>query len=134
MTHDIDKIRERFNRDAFAAGMGAYIESVFDDGALCSAKISPHLLNSYGGVQGGAIFTLADFAFAVASNIKDKLTLSLNCNITFMRPVKGSVIYARAKRISEGRRTCLYEVTVYDDEGTSVAHMTVGGYSPDKKE
>ena len=45
-------------------------------------------LNSGGGVISRRLFTLADLAFAAVANSRKKLTLSVNANITFLRPAK----------------------------------------------
>ena len=48
-------------------GYNVEIEEVDDGYAKCSLEIQPHHLNAANTVMGGAIFTLADFAFAVAT-------------------------------------------------------------------
>jgi len=130
---DIQGIQNFFKNDAFAANMGIVIESADEDSSLCRVDITPEMLNAGGTVQGGATFTLADFAFAVSSNSTGWLVVSQSNNITYISPPKGKVLYAHAKKISMGRKTCLYEVLVYDDAGTDVAHMTVNGFITGKK-
>ena len=57
--------------------------------------LQPHHLNAAGTPQGGAIFTLADFAFAVAVNAyAETVTVSLQHDITFLSPAKGSEVIA----------------------------------------
>lgn len=65
---DLDEIREFFAKDRFATENGAVIEAVGKNTATVGMKIEPRHRNAAGIVMGGAIFTLADFAFAVASN------------------------------------------------------------------
>lgn len=84
--------------------------------------------NALGAVMGGAIFTLADFAFAVASNWNKSPQVSLNASINFLGRAKGDKLIARAQKIKEGRTTCYYEVKVSDESGNQVAHMTSGGF------
>ena len=126
----LNKIKEFFKADIFAADTGAVIDSVGAGCAVCSLKINSRHYNAGGGVQGGVIFTLADFTFAVAANSGGNLTVSLSNNITFLRPPKSDTIKAEAKLISETKHTCLYEVNVTDSEseGSPVAVMTVNGY------
>ena len=64
---ELEQIREFFAKDRFATDNGATIEEVDDGYAKCSLEIQPHHLNAANTVMGGAIFTLADFAFAVAT-------------------------------------------------------------------
>ena len=65
---ELEQIREFFAKDRFATDNGATIEEVDDGYAKCSLEIQPHHLNAANTVMGGAIFTLADFAFAGASD------------------------------------------------------------------
>ncbi|MDR1194707.1 MAG: PaaI family thioesterase [Peptococcaceae bacterium] len=126
---NLTEAREYFAADRFATeACGITIEEKEPGGALCRMALSPLLANALGNPQGGAIFTLADFAFAVASNSREKVVVSLSNNISFLRPPKGQALYARAKELSATRQTVLYEVAVTDDAGTLVAVMTVNGF------
>ena len=82
-----------------------------------------------GAPQGGAIFTLADFTFAVASNSSGSYIVSIGCSISFMNAARGKVLYAKAVRRSQSRRISYYDVEVYDELQTPVAKMSVTGYN-----
>ena len=77
---------------------------------------------------GGTIFTLADFAFAVASNQKGRDVVTQASQITFLKSAKGKHLTAVARQIKDGKRVCFYEITVSDELGTEVAFVTVNGY------
>ncbi|MDR2133219.1 MAG: hypothetical protein LBP30_07740, partial [Clostridiales Family XIII bacterium] len=66
----LDKCRKFFGADRFAANAGIVIDAVNDDEVVCSMEIRDMHLNAGNIVQGGAIFTLSDFAFAVHSNLR----------------------------------------------------------------
>ena len=87
--------------------------------------------NAGGAVQGGAIFTLADFAFAVAANSLGKMTVSVNNSISFISASKGKKLIAKATRLSNSKRLCFYNVSVTDDTGALIADMSVTGYIKD---
>jgi len=123
-----EKLENFFIDDIFAMNMGIKIENVSNGCASCSMEINKSLYNAGNNVQGGAIFTLADFTFAVAANATGRHTVSQGANITFIRPGTGAKLTATAERISEGRSTCLYGVTVTDDKGKKVAYATVNGF------
>lgn len=91
---DLNEIREFFAKDRFATENGAVIEAVGKNTATVGMKIEPRHRNAAGIIMGGAIFTLADFAFAVASNHEKLGTVSLNANITFLRASKGDKLIA----------------------------------------
>lgn len=80
--------------------------------------------NALDTIHGGAIFTLADQAFALAANAQGDIQVALNASINFIRPAKGE-LEARATRLSEGRTTSLYEVRVFEGEDlVAVFHGT----------
>ena len=128
----LEEVRERFSQDRFATVNGAVIEAVEEGYAKCSLILNETHRNALGAVMGGAIFTLADFAFAVASNWNKAAHVSLSASISFLGGAKGSKLIAEAVKIKEGRKTCYYEVTVCDELGNQIAHMTSNGYCLDK--
>lgn len=124
----LDEVRERFSHDRFATVNGAVIDAVGEGYAKCSMALNETHRNALGAVMGGAIFTLADFAFAVASNWNKNPQVSLDASISFLGKAKGDRLVAEAHKIREGRRTCYYEVMVCDELGNQVAHMTSNGF------
>lgn len=124
----IEEVRKLFANDRFATENGAKITEIGDHYAKCTLNISEHHKNALGAVMGGVPFTLADFAFAVASNWQKSGTVSLSTNITFLGVAKGSQLIAEAVLVKEGRTTCYYRVDVIDDLGNQVAAVTVTGF------
>lgn len=129
----LDQIRACFSGDRFATETtGITIETAEPSHAVCVLPLRPELLNANGVPMGGAIFTLADFAFAVAANgHSTAVTVSQHASITFLAPARGQTLIAEAICIKAGRRTCLYQVEVKDDAGTYVAHVAVNGFTVD---
>ena len=128
-TQKLNEIRERFSHDRFATVNGAYIEAVAEGYAKCTMQITDDHRNALGAVMGGAIFTLADFTFAVATNWQENPVVSLDASITFLGKVKGNTLIAEAKKIRVGRTTCCYMVELTDELGSQVAHMTSNGFA-----
>ena len=124
----LDEVRERFSHDRFATVNGAVIEEIAEGYARCSMQIGDDHKNALGAVMGGAIFTLADFAFAVATNWQETPVVSLEASITFLGKAKGNTLVAEAKKIRAGRRTCCYSVEITDELGSQIAHMTSNGF------
>ena len=121
--------RERFELDAFAKeALGAQIDAVDENGAVCSVTLGPRHRNLVGAVMGGAIFTLADFTFAVASNSDEETTVTQTSQITYLGQPKGTRLVAEARKIKSGRQTCFYLVEVKDELGNDVALVTVTGF------
>ena len=112
------------------AQAGVEIREAEPGRALCAMPLRPCHMNANGAPMGGAIFTLADFAYAVASNgFTDRIIVSQQVAITFLAPARGTELLAEAKCLKSGRTTCLYAVDVRDELGTYVAHATVNGFT-----
>jgi acyl-CoA thioesterase len=130
-----DEIKEFFKRDRFAALIGSKIESITPDEIICSVEIEEHHLNAGDKVQGGVIFTLADFTFAVACNYDDlaqdlkAIVVGHSNNISFFKPPTGKKLIAKSTCLKKGRKLSVYRVTVHDDNGVSVAEMTATAYT-----
>ena len=127
----LDQIRARFAEDHYAIEItGVTIQDAQPGYAVCVLPLREELLNINRTPMGGAIFTLADFTFAVAANgHSPRLTFSQHASITFLAPARGQVLTATANCLKAGHHTCLYAVDIADELGTYVAHMTVNGYT-----
>ncbi len=120
---DTEQARRIFAADRFAALTG--IEIVEAGRGCCTARLvlDDRHLNAANVVQGGAIFTLADFAFAVASNSHGQLALALNANITFLRSATTGTLYATASEVGDPKRIGAYDVLVTDEDGEILARF-----------
>lgn len=125
---DIEEARAFFHGDRFATVNGMTIDELPEDGAVCSMTVRDDHRNAIGGVMGGVIYTLADFAYAVAANNEHRPTVALDAATQFLRMAQGSRLIARARRVKSGKTTAVYTVTVTDDLGREIALTTVTGY------
>ena len=125
----LDEAREMFSKDLYATKLsGITIEEVGENYSKCAMKLTDDHKNAYGGIMGGAIYTLADLAFAVASNFdKPASTVSLVGTATFLSMTRGSILYAEASLIKDGKTNCFYDVRVYDDLGRDIAVVSFTG-------
>ena len=124
---DLERARAVFGKDNFAVETGCVIEAAEIGYARCSLTVETRHRNALGAPMGGAVFTLADYAFAVASNFDRDVFVSTTADVHFLAAARGSILTAEAKEIRCGRRTCLYSVTVADELGTQVAYLTIAG-------
>ena len=127
----IEELQSRFQSDRFAVEVtGADIREAEPGRAVCVLALRPDHMNANHTPMGGAIFTLADFAFAVAANgFAERVTVSQHVSVTFLAPAKGQELRAEARCVKAGRTTCLYEVEVRDEAGTFVAQAMVNGFT-----
>lgn len=121
----LDQIREKFSHDRFATdACGCRVDEARAGHAVCSLDITPKHINEKGVPMGGAIFTLADFAIAVASNLGRVPTFSVSCNIEFLNVARGKRLIATADADRSGHTLGFYTAVVVDELGTPVARMT----------
>ncbi|MDA3900625.1 MAG: PaaI family thioesterase [Spirochaetes bacterium] len=119
--------------DRFARLVGIELVEVNLGSAVAKLELNDNHLNGVNIVQGGVIFTLADFAFAAASNSEGFPTVGLNVNITYYKSPTGSVITAEAREIKALRKVSGYNVDVLDEDGSLVAVFSGLGYRLSKK-
>ena len=125
---DLLSARARFKDDIYATETtGIIIEDAYENYSKCSMKINRLHLNAVGRVMGGAVFTLADFAFAVAANTEETVTVSLTSEVRFLSAGSGNTLTAEAKCLKSGRTSCAFDITVADDKGTLVAVVAATG-------
>jgi acyl-CoA thioesterase len=99
--------------------------------AVAELMITEDSFNGLGVVQGGAVFALADLAFAAAANADGKATVAMNGTMSYIRPGSGKCLRAEASLINDGKRTVVYDVNVYNDKKKLVAHGTITGFHVD---
>ena len=118
-----------FAGDRFATeAAGIRVEQAGENYARCAMKIEPRHKNANGLVMGGAVFTLADFTFAVATNMEaDHMTVSVSSQIQFLRPASAGVLYGESSLLRLGRSSCVVEIDITDDSGRLIAKATVNG-------
>ena len=115
-----EEIVRFFEKDRFAAETGAVIDEIDDRYARCSLTLEAKHKNALGAVMGGVYFTLADFAFAVASNWQGDTMVSLNSQIAYLGAAKGNMLIAEAVCLKDGRTTAYYEIRIKDELDTNL--------------
>jgi acyl-CoA thioesterase len=120
--HDpLSLTRRLMSGDRWAAAAGARLEEVREGYARATMRLRDEHLNGVAVAQGGAVFTLADFAFAAAANSHGTVAVALDTSITFARAATRGVLTAEAREESLSRRTSVCNVRVTDAEGKVVA-------------
>ena len=95
--------------------------------------------NAVGGVQGGAIFTLTDLAFAVHCNLAMVcgedigVTVGQSCSISFLKSTRGSRLMTKSTCLSKGRSVSVYRICVEDDLGVQIAEMLANSFTVAKR-
>lgn len=124
----VEEARAYFQNDRFATENGVRLDALTEDGCVCYVDLTDSHRNALGGVMGGIIFTLADFAFAVSSNNVHEGTVAIDVTVQFLSAAKGTRLIAESACVRDGRTVCVYQVTVTDDTGRKIALFTGTGY------
>jgi len=130
---DSGPVTDLFKKDRFIRHIGAELVEASPGRARAKLEIKELHLNGVGTVQGGVIFTLADFTFAVASHSYGEMFLTSNAAISFCKTANQGVLYAEAREISRGRNLATYSVEVTDDRGLVVASFQGTGFRRDQR-
>ena len=125
---NIDEAREYFKKEQFATAAGMKLDELTDEYAVCSVDLRETHKNALGSVMGGAIFTLADFAFAALVNNLHRPTVAQQVSINFLSIPKGSKMFAKAVCKKNGRNTAIVNVDVYDENRNDIAFFTGTGF------
>lgn len=125
---DTQALKDFFLHDEFARQNGIEIVEIAEGYARTQVRIEPRHLNAGGYVQGGVLFTLADLAFAAATNSHGTLTVTSTANITFVRGATGGIITAQAQELVNHHHLPFCEVRIIDGESNLLAIFTASGY------
>ena len=127
-TLTLEQARDYFAHDRFATENGMTLDERDATHAVTSLTLSDRHKNAYGGVMGGAIFTLADFAFAALTNSPGRTTVAQQVSINYLSAPKGARLIATARYLKDGRTSSIVTVDVADDTGRPVARFTGLGF------
>ena len=127
--YDKTKQLEVVMNDRFICDLvGIKLEETGKGFARAGLEIRGDHLNGVGIVQGGVIYSIADYAFAAASNYSDEKVVGVDTSISFVHSARAGRIYAEANEISRSRSFSVCRVSVYDGDGNLLAIMNARGY------
>ena len=124
---DPQTVAERVGRgmlanDPASQGLGIALEAIAPGYARMTMRVRPDMLNGFRIAHGGFITTLADSAFAFACNSRNALTVAAGFSVDLLAPAhEGEQLVAEAREVSLRGRTGLYDVTVTNPKGETVA-------------
>ena len=108
--------------DAWTAALGIRVVEVAPRRCTCRMTVRADMVNGFGVAHGGAIFSLADSAFAFACNSHGHVTVSIDNGITYPAAVRiGDVLTARAREDAASARLGYYRVDVTNQKDELVA-------------
>ena len=123
-------VLEYFSRDKYAAEVtGIEIEDAGNGCSRCSLHIKENHQDQNGEVNNGVLFTLADFAFAVAGYQKHHTVTVLTSEMRYLAKPKGNELMAECKITRSKDKVCFGDVVIKDSTGITVASVAFTGMS-----
>ena len=121
---DLADVQAEFAGDRYAyVSTGCRVVEAWKGHAICEMEITENHRNAMHNVMGGAIYTLADYALAIACNIGEEPTVSVSSTIEYLKATKGTRLIADANVDRSGRTMGFYTIDVTDDLGVKIARM-----------
>jgi len=117
----MDTTRKFLDKDNFAKHCGIELMDVSPGRATASMRLADRHLNGVAVCHGGAIFSLADFAFAAASNSHGTIAVAINASISFLKAAREGTLTAVAEEVAINPKLASYRINVTDEEGDIVA-------------
>jgi acyl-CoA thioesterase len=115
-------IFKQMEKEPFGKKFGLKLQNVREGYAKVEMLFTQDLENMFGMAHGGAIFSLIDAAFEIASNSHGTMAVALNMNINYLAtPEKGSMLTAEAIEINRTKKTAAYDIHATDDTGKLLA-------------
>jgi acyl-CoA thioesterase len=115
-------IAKMLEKDSFSRWLGLEVDESGPGYCRLHYRINDQMLNGFGIVHGGVIFSAADSAFAFACNSQGNLTLALDVSITYTRSAQnGDLLFVEAREVHRGNKTGVYDVRTTNEAGELIA-------------
>lgn len=122
-------LEDRFEGEPFRRLLGIRLLSLESGYACVEMKVERSMLNIFEYAHGGAIFSLIDAAFELASNSSHFRSVALNVNVSYLKPAKeGDLLRAEAREVNSTRKTAFYQIEVKNQRGELVATCSALAY------
>ena len=123
--HLAERVRDTMlATDRVAQTLGMQVSAISPGHASVTMVVREDMLNGFGSCHGGLLATLADMAFAYACNSYNEMTVASGFDVDLLGPGKlGETLTADARVVSQGARMGVYDITVTNQHGKTVAVM-----------
>jgi uncharacterized protein (TIGR00369 family) len=122
---DYSELLKSAMHDGWMGAMGIEVVRATRDEVVAELTVGPAHLQAYGivhgGVHAGIIETIASIGAAIHALPEGRSVVGLENHTSFLRAVRGGKLRAVAKPLTRGRRSHVWEGSVYDEEGRLAA-------------
>ena len=122
---NLAELRAKAEREPIASFLDMRLVELSQGYAKVSAKLKPEYLNFNNLVFGGIVMAVADQAFAYGTNsvITPNVASQFNIHFVASADTKDELI-AECRVVRAGRRVCISEMTVTNQDGKLIAKAT----------
>jgi acyl-CoA thioesterase len=121
----IERITANLEADPYAAMLGISLVAVDDASVTVAMPVTADHENFLGGTHGGAVFSVADCAFSLASNAYEKPAVAVNTHLAITAASgEGDTLIATAMEVHRGSTLATYRVEVTTSDGRLCGHFT----------
>lgn len=127
-------VNKMMETDAFSQWLGIQILESEKGTCKLQMTVRPEMCNGFGIIHGGITFSLADSALAFASNAHGRLSVALECSISYPNAVKmGDVLTANATEVSLTNKIGIYNISVTNQKDEIVGVFKGSVYRTSKE-
>jgi len=121
-------------RDAFTRWLGLEVIEHREGYCKLHYRVKDVMLNGFGIIHGGVLFSAADSAFAFACNSHGNITVALDVTISFIRSaVAGELLTVEAVEVHLGNKVGIYDIRTTNEKGELVALFKGTAYRTTKE-
>jgi acyl-CoA thioesterase len=128
------RVEQLFAADAYARYLSIELVDAEPGSVTVQMPITADHLNFYDVTHGGAIFSIADCAFSLASNAHGDRAVAIDTHLALTAgTTAGDTLIAVAEEVTRGRTVATYRIVVTRDDGrvcglfTGTVHVSPAG-------
>lgn len=126
-------VEKLHRQDPFSNWLGIEILEIKEGFCIIRCRIREEMINGFGVVHGGIIYSLADTALAFSAATGGRVALALNNSISYTKKARlGDTLIARSEAVNTTNRTGLFDVRVTNETSDIIAVMKGTVYRTDE--
>ena len=128
---DVELTKRIFDHDQFIKVLGAEILELTEEKAVVRASVTESCFNANATAQGGMLYTLADYTFALHANLLHPMTITQCGHIDYVRSAMPPYVTAEAREKVRAGHNTVSEVILRDATGEIVCVCSFNGFVKD---
>lgn len=116
-----EQLKRMETEDGFFKHNNYHIHSINEKKVVLRADLTQNSNNPYGYVHGGLIFGLTDTVMGMLAAAGGKKAVTIDSNISYLKPGNGKYLIAEAEIIKAGKKICFLNSQVFNDKEELIA-------------